>query len=360
MAYSDEDQSSYLKDVFKFYKHLNYTHDVREQIRRYTDSTFKYSLGFRIHVQIVQCRLYQPKVGLYHIHLCNQTDFFIIKNFFSPIEIKDLWLAALTEWCHSPTAQCNLSTNVSHNNRMLFIFKTYAIGIACTDPWYSKLRWVTLGYHYQWGERIYNESKVGEFPSLLYGTTVNIINFLKHLIEEGEISSSSSRLLEQCRNYTPEASIVNYYRTKTTMGFHSDDAEIDKEAPLVSISVGPTALFLLETSEAIKHEFDLSLHGSFNRAADYDHVLPIYLCHGDVVIMAGKSRLARHAVPVIFFDDDTEVVSKGALRVSHDICEKFLKQDHNDDACTHCQECLTYIRTTRINMNIRQVMPVHR
>ncbi|KAH9579449.1 Nucleic acid dioxygenase alkbh1, variant 2 [Schistosoma haematobium] len=144
------------------------------------------------------------------------------------------------------------------------------------------------------------------------------------------------------------------------MGFHSDDAEIDKEAPLVSISVGPTALFLLETSEAIKHEFDLSLHGSFNRAADYDHVLPIYLCHGDVVIMAGKSRLARHAVPVIFFDDDTEVVSKGALRVSHDICEKFLKQDHNDDACTHCQECLTYIRTTRINMNIRQVMPVHR
>ncbi|CAH8604158.1 unnamed protein product [Schistosoma intercalatum] len=340
MAYSDEDQSTYLKDVFKFYKHLNYTHDVREQIRRYTDSTFKETVFTRLPNSRSDCS----------VQTIPTEDFFIIKNFFSPIEIKDLWLAALTEWCHSPTAQCNLSTNVSHNNR-----------ITCTDPWYSKLRWITLGYHYQWSERIYNESKVGEFPSLLYGTTVNIINFLKHLIEKGEISSrNSSRLLEQCRNYTPEASIVNYYRTKTTMGFHSDDAEIDKEAPLVSISVGPTALFLLETSEAIKHEFDVSLHGSFNRTVDYDHVLPIYLCHGDVVIMAGKSRLARHAVPVIFFDDDTEVVSKGALRVSHDICEKKLKQDHNDDACTHCQECLTYIRTTRINMNIRQVMPVHR
>ncbi|CAI2733045.1 unnamed protein product [Schistosoma spindalis] len=340
MAYSDEDQSTYLKDVFKFYKHLNYTHDVREQIQRYADSTFKETVFTRLPNSCSDCS----------VQTIPTEDFFIIKNFFSSIEIEDLWLAALTEWCHSPTAQCNLSTNVSPNNR-----------IACTDPWYSKLRWITLGYHYQWSERIYNESKVGEFPSLLYGTTVNIINFLKHLIEEGEISSSnSSRLSEQCRNYTPEASIVNYYRTKTTMGFHSDDAEVDKEAPLVSISVGPTALFLLETSEAIKHEFDVSLHGSFNRATDYDHVLPIYLCHGDVVIMAGKSRLARHAVPVIFFDDDTEVVSKGALRVSHNICDKILKQDHNKDACTHCQECLTYIRTTRINMNIRQVMPVHR
>lgn len=134
--------------------------DTLTQLSRYSNSRIilgnrkQYSLGCRIHVQIVQCRLYQPKVGLYHIHLCNQTDFFIIKNFFSPIEIKDLWLAALTEWCHSPTAQCNLSTNVSHNNRMLFIFTTYAIGITCTDPWYSKLRWITLGYHYQWSERV--------------------------------------------------------------------------------------------------------------------------------------------------------------------------------------------------------------
>ncbi|CAH8651183.1 unnamed protein product [Schistosoma rodhaini] len=281
----------------------------------------------------------------YTIHmLCANKYEDILTQFSSPIEIEDLWLAALTEWCHSPTAQCNLGTNVPPNSR-----------IACTDPWYSKLRWITLGYHYQWSERVYNESKVGEFPSLLYGTTVNIINFLKHLIEGREISSNnSSRLLEQCQNYTPEASIVNYYRTKTTMGFHSDDAEVDKEAPLVSISFGPTALFLLETSEAIKHEFDAPLHGSF------DHVLPIYLHHGDVVIMAGKSRLARHAVPLIFFDDDTEVVSKGALRVSHNVCDKIVKEDHNEGVCIHCQECLTYIRTTRINMNIRQVMPVHR
>ncbi|CAH8287794.1 unnamed protein product, partial [Schistosoma turkestanicum] len=208
---------------------------------------------------------------------------------------------------------------------------------------------------------VYNDSKVGEFPPLLYGTTVNIINFLQKMIEEGEISLNNSRLLlEQCQNYKPEASIVNYYRTKTTMGFHSDDAELNKEAPLISISIGPTALFLLETSEPIKRKSDVLLNDNFKQATDYNHILPIYLHHGDIVIMAGKSRLARHAVPVILFNDVTKAVNEGALRVSQNICDQILSKDHYTDACIDCQEYLKYVRTTRININIRQVMPVHR
>ncbi|KAH8856537.1 Nucleic acid dioxygenase ALKBH1 [Schistosoma japonicum] len=341
MAYSDDDQDIYLKNVFKFYKHLNYTHDVCKRIRTCTDLVFK---------EIVFNNLSNSHPNCIVQSLVTE-DFFIIKNFLSSTKLEDLWQSALTEWCRLPTAQCNLDTKVSPNNR-----------ICPTDSWYSKLRWVTLGYHYQWSERAYDESKIGEFPELLSETVVSIVNFLKQLIENGEILSNNySNLLEKCKNYNPEASIVNYYRTKTTMGFHSDDAEVDKEAPLISISIGPAALFLLETSKPIKHKFDSPLsHSSFEQAAGYDHIVPVFLHHGDVVIMAGKSRLARHAVPVIFLNDVAEVVLKGALNVSHKICDKFLRQDHDNDECIHCQEFVQYAKSTRINMNVRQVMPAHK
>ena len=46
---------------------------------------------------------------------------------------------------------------------------------------------------------------------------------------------------------TPEAAIVNLYRRgqSTHMGGHQDDLELTMDAPVVSISVGNTAIFLL-------------------------------------------------------------------------------------------------------------------
>ncbi|CAH8626025.1 unnamed protein product [Heterobilharzia americana] len=276
--------------------------------------------------------------------------FFILKNFLNENEIAALLLAALTQWCYLPSAKCNLGTTIKTNNL-----------ISCTDPFYMKLRWITLGYHYQWSERTYDPSKVGELPALLSETTLNCIHFLGHLLKTGNISAyNSSQLLDKCQNYKPEAAIINYYRTKTTMGFHSDDAEVDKEAPLVSISIGPTALFLLETSEPIQCQY-VPIHAeSINEQIDYNSILPIFLHHGDIIIMSGKSRLARHAVPVIFFNTIPEVVSKLAERVSYTICVNSFNQNHTKDTCIHCKECWKYIESTRINMNVRQVMPVHR
>ncbi|CAH8866941.1 unnamed protein product [Trichobilharzia szidati] len=324
MAYSEELNSN-LKNIFKFYKLLDYTQDVCKQICLYAESVLKtvcVENPFNLHDD--KCTVeYLPN-----------ENFFILKNFLSENEIDALLLAALTEWCYLPSAESNLNTTVD--------VITNSKKISTKNPWYCKLRWVTLGYHYQWSDRTYDQSKVGEFPSLLNEITVHVVNFLRHLIET-----------EKCRKYKPEASIVNYYRTKTTMGFHSDDAELDKEAPLVSISIGPTALFLLETSEPIDcqnnpvHEFTNS-----------NTILPVFLQHGDVVIMAGKSRLARHAVPNIFFNDIPNVVLETAQRVSHKVCESVVHEKGND-SCLHCQEFLQYATSTRINMNVRQVMPVN-
>lgn len=49
----------------------------------------------------------------------------------------------------------------------------------------------------------------------------------------------------------PEAAIVNYYnleRKSLPMGPHQDDLELTMKAPVVSISVGCTAVFLIGTN----------------------------------------------------------------------------------------------------------------
>ncbi|CAH8551804.1 unnamed protein product [Schistosoma turkestanicum] len=112
MAYSDENQSTYLKDVFKFYKHLDCSLNVREQIQRYTDSVLKETVFTKLSNSHPVCT----------VQTLPTEDFIIIKNFFSPTAIEGLWLDALTEWCHLPTAQCNLNTNISPSNRMLSSF----------------------------------------------------------------------------------------------------------------------------------------------------------------------------------------------------------------------------------------------
>ncbi|VDP96053.1 unnamed protein product [Trichobilharzia regenti] len=120
-----------------------------------------------------------------------------------------------------------------------------------------------------------------------------------------------------------------------------------------SFSIGPTALFLLETSKPIDCQ-----HSPVHEFTGSNTIFPVFLQHGDIVIMAGKSRLARHAVPNIFFNDIPNVVLETAQRVSHKICESVVHEKGND-SCLHCQEFLQYAASTRINMNVRQVMPVN-
>lgn len=73
-----------------------------------------------------------------------------------------------------------------------------------------------------------------------------------------------------------EAGIVNYYRPKSTMGGHRDDLELTFEEPVVSISCGCTAVFLI---------------GGASRDVP---PVPLVLESGDVVVMGGASRLFYH------------------------------------------------------------------
>jgi alkylated DNA repair protein (DNA oxidative demethylase) len=78
--------------------------------------------------------------------------------------------------------------------------------------------------------------------------------------------------------HLPEACLVNYYGNGARMGLHQDRDEEDFDAPVVSISLGDTAVFRVGGSE----------RGGRTET--------IRLQSGDVLVMGGASRLCYHGI----------------------------------------------------------------
>jgi alkylated DNA repair protein alkB family protein 1 len=79
--------------------------------------------------------------------------------------------------------------------------------------------------------------------------------------------------------YHPDAALVNYYRSGDTLGGHKDDVERDMSQPIVSISLGCPAVFLM---------------GGESRDVD---PTPLLLRSGDVLVLGGPARRCFHGVP---------------------------------------------------------------
>lgn len=76
----------------------------------------------------------------------------------------------------------------------------------------------------------------------------------------------------------PEACLVNHYSAGARMGLHRDEDEEDFSAPVISVSLGDSALFRI---------------GGLNRK---DPTRSFELKSGDVVVLGGDTRLAYHGV----------------------------------------------------------------
>ena len=76
----------------------------------------------------------------------------------------------------------------------------------------------------------------------------------------------------------PEACLVNYYDGGAKMGPHQDKDEEDFDAPVLSVSLGDTAIFLA---------------GGRSRR---DPTRKFELKSGDVVVLGGEDRLAFHGI----------------------------------------------------------------
>jgi alkylated DNA repair protein (DNA oxidative demethylase) len=76
----------------------------------------------------------------------------------------------------------------------------------------------------------------------------------------------------------PEACLVNYYAGSAKMGLHQDKDEEDFDAPVLSVSLGDSAIFRV---------------GGLTRK---DSTRALELKSGDVVVLGGGDRLAYHGI----------------------------------------------------------------
>jgi alkylated DNA repair protein (DNA oxidative demethylase) len=84
------------------------------------------------------------------------------------------------------------------------------------------------------------------------------------------------RLYGQCE-VPPDACLVNLYDADAKMGLHQDRDEADFRFPVVSVSLGDTAVFRIG-------------------AAGGGRTATVKLASGDVCVLAGEARLARHGI----------------------------------------------------------------
>ncbi|KAM8920969.1 nucleic acid dioxygenase ALKBH1 [Pelodytes ibericus] len=183
----------------------------------------------------------------------------------------------------------------------------------------EKLRWVTLGYHYNWDTKTYSSDHHSTFP-----------------LDLAELSRCVSLALG-FSNFNAEAGILNYYHMDSSLGIHVDESEPDQRSPLISFSFGQSCIFLL---------------GGLSRDLA---PTPMLMHSGDIMVMSGPSRLLYHAVPRIL-----PFPGGGFLPpcLSGPPCEELLVPSPLIEPCSaqDWEVCAQYLRDSRINMTIRQVL----
>ncbi|XP_068666165.1 DNA N(6)-methyladenine demethylase ALKBH1A [Aristolochia californica] len=169
-----------------------------------------------------------------------------------------------------------------------------------------KLRWSTLGLQFDWSKRNYD-------VCLPHNKIPDTLCQLAKKMATPAMSGGTE--------FHPEAAIVNYFSSGDMLGGHLDDMEADWSKPIVSISLGCKAVFLI---------------GGKSRE---NSPVAMFLRSGDIVLMAGQARECFHGIPRIFTDEENAEVSLLASQFLKPVDQLFLE----------------YIRTSRININIRQV-----
>jgi len=234
------------------------------------------------------------------IHVNNVPGLYIICNIFTEDGVKQWSKRCLEDYCKKPN-----KTNLDHvlseeeNNtiweRSIDTFQKQdrddITVLKSTPVW--KLRWSTLGYHHNWDTKVYDTDTKCNFP-------LNLERLCSILADAIHFDAFQS-----------QAAIVNYYRAGSTLCAHVDNSEHNLLPPVISLSFGLPAIFLI---------------GGKTKATK---PTAMYLPSGCAVIMSGPARLAYHAVARILPED------------------RPLPPD--------CDAIDAFLRHTRININVRQV-----
>lgn len=96
----------------------------------------------------------------------------------------------------------------------------------------------------------------------------------------------------------PDACLVNFYDRNARMGLHTDADEADFSVPVLSISLGDTAVFPL---------------GGLNRK---DPTVSFRLRSGDIVVLSGAARRAYHGVDRVLSGSSQIVPGGGRINLT--------------------------------------------
>ncbi|KAM9340776.1 nucleic acid dioxygenase ALKBH1 [Symphorus nematophorus] len=183
----------------------------------------------------------------------------------------------------------------------------------------EKLRWVTLGYHYNWDTKTYSANHHSPFPA--------------------DLHSLSLHITAACGfpGFSAEAGILNYYRSDSSLGIHVDESELDHSRPLLSFSFGQSAIFLL------------------GGTCRQDPPTAMFMHSGDMMLMSGQSRLLYHAVPRILPPPQGHPASEleGCAPPSSLLDSSTVVQPVSGEDWAVCSR---YIQSSRVNMTVRQVL----
>ncbi len=98
--------------------------------------------------------------------------------------------------------------------------------------------------------------------------------------------------------HPPEACLLNYYAQGAKMGLHQDRDEEDFDAPVVSVSLGDTAIFRI---------------GGPARGGRTE---TLKLSSGDVLVMGGASRLCFHGIDRVIPGTSTLLKDGGRINLT--------------------------------------------
>ncbi|KAG1756489.1 uncharacterized protein EDB91DRAFT_1092931 [Suillus paluster] len=192
----------------------------------------------------------------------------------------------------------------------------------------SKLRWANIGWSYHWGSKQYDFTKgkgrIDNDIGAICKRAVCSVNWEEVFGQTDEEGWGDENWRTWHETYEPDAGIVNYYQIKDTLMAHVDRSEVCATSPLVSISLGNAVIFLI---------------GGLTRDVEPTAIL---LRSGDVAIMSGPAcRRAYHGVP----------------RILEDTLPNHFFLNLDDEGCSSWTPYELYMRTSRVNINVRQVFP---
>jgi len=96
-------------------------------------------------------------------------------------------------------------------------------------------------------------------------------------------------------DYQPQTCLMNLYKESSKLGLHQDNSEPNKSAPIISFSLGDTAIFMLKTDNKID-EFLLE--------------------SGDLFVLEGELRMAYHGIKQILSNTSSLLKTGGRINLT--------------------------------------------